>query len=223
MPVPAITLTGTLQDIFGAAVNGGSVVIQLVGFGGVQPRVVGTNLLARTAPLEISVGAPGTFATLIYGNDVIAPGGTYYIIQVLDDQNNVVMANAYQLAGGGTQDLSNLAPYNPNVVVVPGTVSFGALLVLAYAANLVINALLGTAFEVTLTGNVGSTVMNNVQPGTLYTFIIIQDGVGGRTFVWPGNVIGPEAIDPAAGSISVQTFIARANGNLYPVGPQTWS
>jgi hypothetical protein len=224
MAIPAITLSGNLKDIFGVNVQNGSLLIQLVGFGASIPRIVGTGILARTAPLEILADASGAFSTLIYGNDVITPD-TYYTIQVRDDQNNVVMSNGYKLtiANGAAQVLSDLNTYSPSTVVVAGQTVFGALVVLVYNAVLAINAALGTAFEVTLTGNVGTNGMVNVQPGTIYTFIIIQDGVGGRTFVWPGNVIGPEAIGAAANAISVQSFIARGNGNLYPIGPMTIS
>lgn len=50
----------------------------------------------------------GSISTVIYGNDVITPAGTYYAISLVDAQGNVVQAGIYQLAGSGTQDLSSL-------------------------------------------------------------------------------------------------------------------
>jgi hypothetical protein len=36
-------------------------------------------------------------------------------------------------------------------------------------------------------------------------------------------VLNADTINPALNSVSTQTFVARANGNLYPVGPMTYS
>jgi hypothetical protein len=95
--------------------------------------------------------------------------------------------------------------------------------VLVYNANEVIDASLGNAFELTLTGNVGAASFNNVQAGKVYTFILIQDGTGNRVWTWPGNIIGAEAPNTVPGSITTQSFISRANGNLYPIGPAIYS
>lgn len=248
MPVsPQITVTGTLLDLFGSLVNDGVLVVQLCGYGAV-PRVAGTALVARTAPLEIDCPL-GLFSFQLWGNDVITPAGTFYTIAVKDDNGNMVQMNAYQFLGAGTVDLSTVAPYDPpspgltvlNPVVtnpaglqtingsltingtltVNGPFSFGSLITVAFTATPAFNAGAGSIFDMTLTGNVTSSTLVNAQPGQTVRFIIVQDGVGGRTFAWPANIINPDLIDPSPNAICVQSFVARTNGNLYPLGPMT--
>jgi hypothetical protein len=108
MSVPAITLTATLLDVLGAAAgsvaNPAKLRICLCGFGPVLPKIAGTGMLARVGPLDVfSSGA--TISTLIFGNDVILPAGTYYSIEILDGSDNVVQCGAYKLTGSGPQTL----------------------------------------------------------------------------------------------------------------------
>jgi hypothetical protein len=217
-----LTVNGTAKDILAQNVQNAQIRIQLCNFGNYTPRVAGTGLLARTAPIEVNTAANGTFAVNIYGNNVISPGGTYYTFVFLDNRKNVVQVNAYQFVDGvNVPDLSAIAPYDPSTVVVAAPIITGAYVQLAYASPLNIDGSLGATYEVTLTGNVGNSNMTNVVPGRIYTFIIIEDGVGGRTFSWPGNVIHPDVIDGTAGAVNKQSFVARGNGNLYPIGPLT--
>lgn len=253
MPVtPQITLTGSLLDNFGAAVLNGQLAVQLCGFGSAVPRISGTGLVARTAPINVPCPA-GTFNFALWGNDVITPAGTFYTVQVLDDNGNVIQVNAYQFTGAGSFDLSTVAPFNPPPLVVvaanpvllnpPGNAvqtiaggliiqgpltvtggfAFGGLVTVAFSATPVFNASTGESFEMTLTGNVTSSTLTNTFAGEVVTFIIIQDGTGNRTFVWPVNVKNASDINPLANSITTQAFIARANGNLYPIGPAVYS
>lgn len=62
-------------------------------------------------------------------------------------------------------------------------------------------------FLITLTGNVTSSTLTNLQKGQKVVFIIVQDSFGAHTFVWPANVSGPGDIDPGAGIVSRQEFI----------------
>jgi hypothetical protein len=61
-------------------------------------------------------------------------------------------------------------------------------------------------FTMTLTGNVGSSTVSNPALGQEITFILTQDGTGGRAFTWPANFKGASAIAPDASSVSVQSF-----------------
>jgi len=70
-------------------------------------------------------------------------------------------------------------------------------------------------FEITLTGNVISSSVANVVNGSILKFIIHQDAVGGRTFVWPAGVPG-DTIDPGASVTSVQAFIVDGSGVFHP-------
>jgi hypothetical protein len=74
--------------------------------------IQGTAMLAKTGPFSVySAGA--AISTLIWGNDQISPSGTYYSIEILDGEDNVVQCGAYELTGTGSQDLSNLAQIIP--------------------------------------------------------------------------------------------------------------
>lgn len=78
-------------------------------------------------------------------------------------------------------------------------------------------------FELTLTGNVTSSTAPNVVPGQTITFIIAQDGAGGHAFVWPTNVKNATTPSTDPNSVSIQSFIVRSDGNLYPTGVMTIS
>lgn len=245
---PQITVTGTLLDLFGSLVNDGVLVIQLCGYGAV-PRVSGTALVARTAPLEVDCPL-GVFSFQLWGNDVITPAGTFYTIAVKDDNGNIVQMNAYQFTGAGTFDLSTLAPYDPpspsianlnpvllnptglqtiaGSITIQGNLTVTGLInganpyiTVAFSATPVFDCATGTTFDMTLTGNVTSSTAINLTAGQQITFMIVQDGTGGRTFVWPANVKGAGIPDLTPNAVSVQSFKVKSNGNLYPIGPLT--
>lgn len=226
MPVtPGVILTGTLADLFGSALTKGTLVFTLCGYGSSLPRISGTALIAQTAPKKKAVDGAGAFSITLWGNHVILPPLTYYTVQLLDDNGNVIQTSAYQFLANGTFDLSTVVPYSivPYVPPVPPAPQPGTLnVVVAFLFNAVFNAL-NTAgiisFEMTLTGNLTVPTLINVTAGQLITFMFIQDGTGGRVVTWPGNVLGGPVVDPTPGAISIQMYLVRSTGNLYPVGP----
>jgi hypothetical protein len=64
-------------------------------------------------------------------------------------------------------------------------------------------------FRMTLSGNVTSStlVMTGLPVPSIVSFELTQDGTGGRTFVWPSNVLGAIAPNSAANATSLQQFI----------------
>jgi len=68
---------------------------------------------------------------------------------------------------------------------------------------------------ITLTSNVVSSTITNLQAGQNYTFYIKQDSTGGWTFVWPTNMKGTMTIGSIAGDLNVQTFNSPDGINLY--------
>jgi hypothetical protein len=112
---PEFTLTATLEDLTGTAAgstaNPAKLRICLCGFGPALPRISGTAMVAKCGPMDIySTGS--AISTLLWGNDQITPAGTYYSIEVLDGEDNVVQCGAYVLTGAGG-DLSSLTPIVP--------------------------------------------------------------------------------------------------------------
>ncbi len=64
-------------------------------------------------------------------------------------------------------------------------------------------------FSMTLTGNVtSSTLSGAVTSGYIevLSFLICQDGTGGRTFIWPTNMYGTMVISVTASKCNVQQF-----------------
>jgi hypothetical protein len=121
MATPNITLTCTLQDINGNAVQQGTVTIVLFGFGAVLPMIEGTSMLAKVGPIAYSL-ADGTFDTglLLWGNDQITPlNQTFYCITIEDNKKNIVQSGIYQFTGTQTIDLSNAQQVAPGIGVPP--------------------------------------------------------------------------------------------------------
>lgn len=79
-------------------------------------------------------------------------------------------------------------------------------------------------FDMTLTGNVTSSTLSmaGVPLPALITFTIRQDGVGGRTFVWPGNVLGASVVGGGANQVTTQTFYWDG-ANARAIGPATYT
>ena len=101
-----------------------------------------------------------------------------------------------------------------------------AVVPVIYAPTLVFNCSASVAlitFELELTGDVTSSSLINTTQGELVTFIIQQDEVGGRSFVWPSNVLNPNTVSSGPNTITSQSFVVGAVGNLYPTAPNTSS
>jgi hypothetical protein len=229
-------------------------VTQLCGFGSQIPRIAGTGMLARIAPLPVTAAPGGTITQKIWGNDVITPAGTYYTFAIVDDSGNTVQLNAYQFAGTATVDLSTAAPYDPipplpagvnpvlldppgaglqtingpitinGNLVVNGTINGGSTIyTVAFSATPVFDGHLGSSFKITLTGNVVSSSIENMAGKILVPFRIIQDGAGGRAWVWPPNVRGGGDVNPGPNAISAQLFALDTDGSMDAVGPIMYS
>lgn len=178
---PAFTLTATLEDLTGAAAgttaNPAKLRICLCAFGPVLPTIAGTAMVAKAGPMDFySTGS--AISTLLWGNDQITPAGTFYSIEVLDGEDNVVQCGAYILTGSGG-DLSSLAqivpPYGfllPSLIVaeaagaVPGTAytSPGPVVLVFYNGTLLTPGLAFPILSYTLSG--GTTINLNFATET---------------------------------------------------------
>lgn len=63
-------------------------------------------------------------------------------------------------------------------------------------------------FTMTLTGNVTSSTLGTagIVAPTKITIELTQDATGGRTFVWPANVINPYPVNVAPNAVTSETF-----------------
>jgi hypothetical protein len=167
------------------------------------PAGVGT---VTSVTLGVSAGA--LFTASITGTNPITGAGTFTLNLNFANQNaNTVLAGP---ASGGAGAVTARALVAADLAVTVPT---------SFAATPVFNA--GTAamptFTMTLTGNVTSSSVTNASGGQIITFVITQDGTGGRTFAWPPNFRGAAPIAPDATLVSVQSFVYdgtnwRANG-----------
>jgi hypothetical protein len=78
--------------------------------------------------------------------------------------------------------------------------TWAAVSTVASSATPVFNTSLGNTLKNVLTANVTSSTLTNPTTGQQIMFSIIQDGTGGRTFVWPTTVVNPPSVNLAANS-----------------------
>ena len=210
----------TIMDV--AADAGGSVSIQLCGYGSQVPRVNGIAVLSAISALNVKPNASGILTVTLYGNDQIVPTATYYTFTFMNDNGDVVQVNAYRFTGGGSFDLSLIDPYDPNQPPPPlPPLITNLLLVVPWSATPAFPGDVYTTFRTTLTGDVTSSTAPDTVPGNLYTFIIFQDAVGGHEFTWPPNFDNASPVNPAPGSLTVQTFVMGLT-LLVAVSPAIW-
>jgi hypothetical protein len=228
MATPNITLTGNLKDIFGAAATDGHVLFQLCNYGSYLPRVLGTAVLAPTAPDKVAVDGSGHFSKTLWGNDQISPAGTYYTIQILDGEGNIIQTGAYEFSGApATYDLSALTPIGPTPTPPsPPTPVPSALLYthVTFDAAAVFDAQETEGiitFKMDLTADLTAPTLVNLIPGQFINFTFQQDGVGGHTVTWPANVFGGGIVDNRANKRTSQLFYVDGDGNAYALGIQT--
>lgn len=103
-----ITVTGTFEAIIGS--TSGSVQFELINFGTDVPRVSGTGVLTS---LKTTSAVGTSFTVNIFGNDVITPANTYYMVTFFDANGNVASTAPYSFTGAGPYDLSSTSPINP--------------------------------------------------------------------------------------------------------------
>ena len=184
---PSITLTAKLQDFCGNAAgtvgNPAKLRIALVGYGPALPRIAGTSNIAQIGPAYYFDTGSGISITL-WGNDVIAPAGTFYEIAVIDGEGNMVQCGAYQFTGTATIDLSSatqiVPPYGFPLTAlayrvcsgaIPGNVYVSPGQVIAVAYNGVLQR---PEIDYTLFGGTQITFNFETQPGdSVYALCVV--------------------------------------------------
>jgi hypothetical protein len=109
---PVITITGKIQDFLGNNAVGATVSVRLTNFATDNPRVPGSCIIS-SPKIPVAQDGLGGFSFTPIGNDVITPPNTYYlVIFTSDTANTASVAIPYQFTGSGTQDLSQIIPFN---------------------------------------------------------------------------------------------------------------
>lgn len=81
------------------------------------------------------------------------------------------------------------------------------------------NASATNGFDFVLAGNVTASTLTGQQIGQTLTFVIAQ-GATPFTFSPPSNINGWIPINPVANSISIQQFIVRTDGTIWPIATE---
>jgi hypothetical protein len=96
-----------------------------------------------------------------------------------------------------------------------------------YSPSIVFNRAQGLAFQVLLTGNITASSLTNLTPGARLLFVYQQDGTGGRSVVWPSQIVATGqggVIDNTApaNAIFMQEFLVLDDGaSVRAIGPMT--
>src|ERR1700731_2777776 len=109
---PVITITGQIQDFLGNNAGNATVSVRLTNFGTDNPRVPGSCIIT-SAKVPVTVNGTGGFSFTPIGNDVITPPNTYYEVKFTSgNANTASLTIPYQFTGTGSQDLTQIIPFN---------------------------------------------------------------------------------------------------------------
>lgn len=82
------------------------------------------------------------------------------------------------------------------------------------AQSVLIDALQGETFAVSMGTSIKHLRVKNASPGQLYVFLLTQDQRGGHTVTWGSDIRNGAVLNPHPNSITVQSFIADTGGIL---------
>lgn len=157
------------------------------------------------------------------GVDAIFPSSTANKLFYQMSTFITALANALVTKGYTTSDasLSTLQGVLANVITSADI--NGNLVNVAYAPSVVFNCTTNNGFQITLTGNVTASSFSGMAIGQEVTLVFVQDGVGGRTFVWPTGITTGGTPDPTPNAVSIQKFKKILDGSIRPLTAMTVS
>jgi hypothetical protein len=206
----------------------GTIDVALCGYGSEIPRVTSNwlggapGMGARITQLHIPINTNGQFQFWVYPNEVIAPPGTYYTVTIRNENGDIQQINAYVFRGGADVDLTITEPFDPTLPPGPlAPLIINQLYIVPFETPVTFPCGVYTSFSLTLIGDAGA-IYTGIAPGNVYTFIIKQDSIGGHIFYWDGP-LNASTINPAPNGVTIQSFIADEEYNLYPVSSPTWT
>lgn len=199
--------SNSIGDAGGYLISAGT--SQMIMAGGVA-YVSGPGWVAKATEASILIQEAG--GTRFYGNTGLVPSNAFTPtyqgsfttdggFELSQSSAAVSAADAARFKYNATTDYLQLS----NEGRAYQTVATAAAVTLTDAATIATNAGLGTCFTVTLGGNRTMGSPTNLVAGQTYTWIVKQDGTGGRTlawnaiFKWPGGT--PPVITATAGAV----------------------
>lgn len=154
----------------------------------------GAPLSGTTVTGNLSGNGNATFTGSVTGSNI--PGNI--LQQIFSSGVGQTQRTAFNMMAGLT--------CADNAVTSRTDCRLGTLTTVAFSATPTFDASTASTFKLTLTGNVTSSTLSNAVAGEPLAFEICQDGVGGRTFVPPANVLNMGIIASTAGVCSTQEF-----------------
>lgn len=140
----------------------------------------------------------------------VVPGDPPTIIeqQIILKTNGVPNASqdVLDLIAGSNITLTDIVGGGVRIDASGGGGGGGGINIVNFSVTPVFDLSQGTTQFIRLTGNVTSSTVTNPLNGQVYTFVIEQDGTGGRSFVWPTSFQMTGPIDSFDGT-------ANANSN----------
>lgn len=82
------------------------------------------------------------------------------------------------------------------------------------AQSMMIDALLGETFLISMGTSIEKISVKNVTPGMLYVFILKQNNAGSHSIQWGDKIRNAVSADPRPFAVTVQCFIADTGGIL---------
>ena len=175
------------------------IVLSLASSTVISSCVLDNNGFAGTyAGLNLSLSDTGTVI-----NGLISRNNTSYGVTV-DSQSTGTKMVGGDVAGNASGSLSASSPIE--VYAAIGAPSHSRVNSVSFSSAPTFDASLGTTQTITLTGNVTSSTLSNCAAGERVVFDIMQDAIGGRSFVWPTNVLNGGTIGSTASKHNLQTF-----------------
>lgn len=208
--VSATNLTGTFKLPDGSPVNG-KLIFRLSQSARLLDNSAQIVPIVKIFPVENGQVESGAF---IYGNDALAPSGTYYLVRLVDSQNNLLFEQKWSIQGTNL-DLGTLTPTTisvllPNPLIlntinpqaIQGPVTFGSPV---------------TALSLTLNGNLSPGAAATYDLGSATTPWKAVHAVQWNDYITPGPVGGLVTPPSSAPVVAQETTTggAIADGTYY--------
>lgn len=192
-PVLATNLTGTFKNPDGSLVNGKLIFLLS------QPARLNDSSAQIVPMVKIFSVTNGILESgaFVFGNDVLVPTGTYYLVRLVDANNNLLFEQKWSIVGTNL-DLGTLTPTTAGVVVpdpllknvsstqaVQGPVTFSSGV---------------TAFSLTLNGN--------LNPGTADAY-----DLGSTTLPWNKLSVGKFEVKGGRPWFDVRAYGAKGDNS----------
>ncbi|MCL6480305.1 MAG: hypothetical protein K6U02_01125 [Firmicutes bacterium] len=220
LPLRATNLTGTFRHPDGTPVNGKLIFLlsQPARLNDGSAQVVPMVKIFNVQNGQLEAG------TFLYGNDVLEPAGTYYLVRLVDHNNNLLFEQKWSIQGSDL-DLGRLTPTTTGVVLadplvknssvaqsVEGPVSFSAPL---------------SAFSLTLHGNLTPGTPGALDLGSesatwreVFADQLRVRGPRPWVDVRAFGAVGDGVTDDTQAFIGAITFAAQNNGTVFVPAPQ---